>query len=404
MASSPRAAHPAPAAAKPRELVTLSRLLLEVASGPAVTRADLARATGLARSTVSLHVDNLRRRGILKEERDGHSTGGRHPSRLGLNPQAGVILAADLGVTQARLAAADLDGQPLAARSKDIRIGDGPQSVLAWVDAGFQQMLAEAGRKPADVLAVACGVPGPVAHATGTVVKPPVMPGWDDYRIPSYFQPRYEAPVLVDNDVNLMAVGEHRARTGVEHMLFVKVGTGIGCGIISGGRIHRGADGAAGDIGHIRIPGNDATCTCGYVGCLEAAAGGGALATELQRNGTRVSDVGDVARLAADGDPSARRAIQVASEQIGGVLAALVNFHNPSLVVVGGSLAASDNLVAGIRSGIYGRALALGTRSLTVEASRLGNTAGTAGAIHLAQRHILSPDGLAGLRKKPKTA
>jgi predicted NBD/HSP70 family sugar kinase len=378
-----------------------------IADGTAATRAELANATGLARSTVSDRVEKLRDWGVLVSEGSGRSTGGRPPRPLWLNPQAGVLLTADLGVTRARLAVADLGGRPLTDRSDDVAIAGGPETVLAWVNECFTQMLAEVGRQPSDVLAVACGVPGPVEHATGTVVRPPVMPGWDNFSIPAYFAPLYDAPTVVDNDVNLMALGEHRARGGVEHMLFVKVGTGIGCGIISGGEIHRGADGAAGDIGHIRIPENDATCACGHVGCLEAAAGGRALAAQLAalaRGDMAVSTARDVARLAAGGDPSARRAVQVASEQIGGVLAALVNFHNPSLIVVGGSLAEfDDRLVVGVRGGVYGRALELATRSLTIEASKIGSRVGTAGGIHLAQRRALSPDGLAGLLRKKAT-
>jgi predicted NBD/HSP70 family sugar kinase len=393
-----------------RELAALGQLLLKVADGAAVTKARLATATGAARSTVSQHVNDLLDWGILVPEGRGISTGGRPPSRLGLNAEAGVILVADLGVTQARLAAADLSGkrlidpsgQPVTVRIDDFRIAEGPDSVLHRVDTQFEEMLAAARRTPADVLAVVVGVPGPVAHATGTAVSPPVMPGWDGRRIPDYFT-RYDAMTLVDNDVNLMAVGEHAVRRDVEHMLFVKVGTGIGCGIISSGNIHRGADGAAGDIGHIRIPGNDATCTCGKVGCLEAAAGGGALAAELARGGKDVSTARDVARLAAEGDRSARRSVQAASEQIGGVLAALVNFHNPSLIVIGGSLAGAetgDDLIAGIRSGVHGHALALGTRSLKIETSKLGDEVGTEGAIRIAQRRILSPKGLADLFRK----
>jgi predicted NBD/HSP70 family sugar kinase len=207
----------------------------------------------------------------------------------------------------------------------------------------------------------------------------------------------------VDNDVNLMALGEHRARPGLEHLLFVKIGTGIGCGIIVSGQLHRGADGAAGDIGHIRVPGCEAPCRCGNIGCLEAVAGGHALASSLTAKGTPAATARDVASLAAHGDTLARQTVRAAAQHIGEVLAAIVSFANPSAIVIGGSLARLDEvLLSGIRSGIYSRALPLAQRSLRVETSILGERAGTAGAIALAQDHLLSREGLENLLRRPQ--
>jgi predicted NBD/HSP70 family sugar kinase len=375
-------------------------LLSMIANGSAVTRAELARETGRARSTVSDRVQKLIDQRILveKEKGSGEAARGRPAVRLELAREAGVLLTADLGVTRARLAVTDLGGVELDHREEHIAIGDGPEPILARVDREFRAMLAGLGLNPADVLAAACGVPGPVDYAAGAVVRPPVMPGWEGFKISSFFENQYKVPVQVDNDVNLMAIGEHLERRDVEHMLFVKIGTGIGCGVISSGRPHRGANGAAGDIGHILVPGSDAPCACGHVGCLEATAGGGALAEALRRAGKEVSDAHDVARLAIAGDGEARRAIQVAAEQIGGVLAAIVNFHNPSLILIGGALTGfGETLVAGIRGGIYRRALALGTRSLRVELSTRSEIVGTIGAAYLARQAVLSPPGLAGL-------
>ncbi|HSV65563.1 MAG TPA: ROK family transcriptional regulator [Mycobacteriales bacterium] len=385
------------------ELAVLRRLLQSAAELGSATRADLARSTGLARSTVSQYVDQLQQRRLLVEDPGTQPTGGRPAHRLRVNPRAGVILAADLGATTATLAATDLGGQILGEpqTTTHFDIAGGPQRVLEWVDEGFAALLGEANLHPRDVRSVSIGVPGPVAHTTGTVIRPPIMPGWDGYQIPGFFADRYAAPTLVDNDVNLMAVGEYHFRRATGDFLFVKVGTGVGCGIINNGRLHRGAEGAAGDIGHIRVPDANALCRCGNTGCLEAVASGGALARDLAKLGKLVRTSTDVARIAQDGDTEARRAIRAASDHLGEVLATLVSFHNPALIVIGGSLAKLDEaLLTGIRSRIYQRALPLATRELRIETSKLGDRAGVTGASSLARDHLLSV-GLASLLTSP---
>ena len=205
---------------------------------------------------------------------------------------------------------------------------------------------------------IGIGVPGPVAFATGQPVNPPIMPGWDGFSLPRWFGDRYEAPVLVDNDVNIMALGEHWSHwRDTEHLLFIKVGTGIGCGIVAGRLIHRGAQGAAGDIGHIRVPGNeDVLCRCGNVGCLEAVAGGRALAQRLPAAGLEAANSRDVVRLVRAGEPRAVRMVREAGRSLGQVLAGSVNFFNPAVIVIGGDLGeAHEQLLAGVREVIFER-------------------------------------------------
>ena len=232
-------------------------LLELIRAGEAVTRADLARRTGLARSTVAHRVAALLALRLVYEAGERASTGGRPPTVLAFNAAAGAVLVADLGATRARVALCDLAGAPLVEEAHDIDITDGPEAVLAWLHERFTRLLRVGGRAPSDIRGIGIGLPGPIAFGVGQPVEPPIMPGWDAFSVPRWFARRYDAPVLVDNDVNLMALGEHRHHErGSEAMLFVKVGTGIGCGIIAaGGKIYRGAQGAAGDIGHIRVPG-----------------------------------------------------------------------------------------------------------------------------------------------------
>jgi predicted NBD/HSP70 family sugar kinase len=273
-------------------------------------------------------------------------------------------------------------------------IADGPDRVLATLIEQFHEMLLSHGRSPKDVRAIGIGVPGPVEFATGTVVQPPIMPGWDGVVVPEVLAEQFEVPIFVDNDVNIMGLGEYWSRRLVnEQLLFVKVATGIGCGIISNGEVHRGADGAAGDIGHVRVAvDEDVLCSCGNLNCLEAVASGSALARQLGAEGMDVSHAIDVVRLSQAGDARALRLVRVAGQRIGEVLATLVSFYNPSRIILGGALAVlQDNLLAGIRAVVYERALPLATRDLTIETTAFGHRSAVLGASILAAHGALSP-------------
>jgi predicted NBD/HSP70 family sugar kinase len=307
------------------------------------------------------------------------------------------VLGADLGATHSRLALADLGGSLLAEVGRDLRIDAGPEAVLGWVGQGFDAMLAEAGRNRAGVRAIGLGVPGPVEFATGRPASPPIMPGWDDYPIPEALRETYDVPVLVDNDVNIMAVGEHWSRWPErDNLLFIKVGTGIGCGIVAEGDIYRGAQGAAGDIGHIQVAGHgDVVCECGNIACLEAIASGRALARHLRELGLDAEDSRAVVALVKAQNTEAVRLVRHAGRLIGEVLASLVNSVNPAVIVVGGDVAAADEqLFAGIREVVYRRSTALATRHLQIAHSALDDRAGVIGAAVMAIDHILSPDAI----------
>ncbi len=375
-------------------------LLQLIRAGEGTTRADLAARTGLARSTITQRLEQLQDRGLLREAGGGASTGGRPPMLLTFNEDAGVILAADLGATHARLAVTDLAGKVLAEESGEMAIAAGPEKVLGWAAERFGELLREIDRPDRDVRGIGLGVPGPVEHATGRSRNPPIMPGWDGYPIPERFADRYEVPVLVDNDVNIMALGEHwTSWSRVEHLLYVKVATGIGCGVVLGGQIHRGAEGAAGDIGHIRIATDETTeqivCSCGNVGCLEAQAGGAAMAARLRSEGLDADGARAVVDLVRAGEPAAIRIVRDSGRLIGEVLAASVNLYNPSVIVVGGDIAfAREQLLAGIREVVYQRSLPLATRHLRIVPSELADRAGVIGAAVMMIEHVLAPSAV----------
>jgi predicted NBD/HSP70 family sugar kinase len=358
-----------------------------------LTRADLAEMTGLARSTVTQRVDLLLADDLVVEAGEARSTGGRPPIILRFNSGSGVVLVADLGATHARFAVTTLEAVVLAERSMELLIADGPEPVLARAQLVFDGLLETAGRVEADVRGVGIGVPGPVDFANGRPADPPIMPGWNGFPVGERFAERYDVPVRVDNDVNIMALGEFwSSDAAADDMVFVKVGTGIGSGLIFDGQLHRGANGAAGDIGHIQAGVSDAVCRCGNFGCLEASASGGALARQLSELGRDVEDGRDVVALAASGDSDAAQAIREAGRIIGDILAGVVNLLNPGEIVIGGDIAqAGQPLLAGIRETIYRRSTTLNTNELTIRTSQLGDRAGVIGGAALVIERILDP-------------
>ncbi len=357
------------------------------------TRAELAESTGLARSTVAARIDQLMRLGLVAPS-GGTSTGGRPPSLFAMNPQAKLVAGVDVGATHVALVLADLSGRILADSATSLDVAEGPESVLSWVTTAIARCLDELGRPRSDLAAVGMGLPGPVEHATGRPINPPIMPGWDRYDVPTRVQRDLDVPVLVDNDVNIMALGEQVAFPGTKDLVFVKVATGIGAGIISGGELQRGAQGTAGDLGHVRVArAGEVPCRCGNTGCLEAVAAGPALARALRDAGVPAETGQDVVDRTREGDLTALRVVRQAGRDLGEVLATLVNLINPSVVVIGGRLAGTgEHLLAGIREVVYQRSLPLATEHLLLAASSVGDQAAVKGAVALAVAHVLSPE------------
>lgn len=362
------------------------------------TKAELVTMTGLARSTIQLRIETLLELGLIAPVNAAVSTGGRPSAQVALNPKARVIAAVDFGATQASLALTDLAGEILGRTSSKIIIADGPESCLGWMVKTIRSELASLRLKEADLIAIGIGLPGPVEHSTGRPSKPPIMPGWDDFDVPGFVNHHLTATVLVDNDVNIMALGEQKfAWPDMENIIFLKASTGIGSGIISSGVLQRGAEGIAGDIGHVQIArGQNVPCRCGNSGCLEAMAAGPALAQRLalagvEYNGKSIAVLSDVVAATKAGELAAIQAVRQAGRDIGEVLTTCVSVLNPSIISIGGSLAfAGDHLLAGVREVVYSRTMPLATEYLIVAQSRAGADAGIIGASVMAIDFALS--------------
>ena len=376
----------------------------------ATTRPEIARLTGLGRNVVADRAGQLIAAGLLTEGAMGRSTGGRAPRGLRFNAAAGVILVAGLGATSIEVAAADLAGNISMARGEAADVTLGPTDILGRVAELFDELVASL---PGDahVWGVGVGLPGPVEFDTGTPVSPPIMPGWDGFDVRSFFAARYDAPVWVDNDVNVMALGELRGGLAAGHrdVVFVKIGTGIGAGLVSRGLLHRGAQGCAGDIGHIAVGESSVQCRCGQLGCLEALAGGYALGRDglaLAHSGGSPALAGELAAghevtaqsvvdAALRGDPAARGLVTESARLLGEALAQVVNFFNPSLILIGGGVAAAGDLyLREVRLAVLSRSLPLATRSLEILQSPLADRAGLRGAAFMVVDELLSPAGL----------
>jgi len=358
------------------------------------TRAQLAKATGLARSTVAARVDELMQAGLITAVADATSTGGRPPSQFALNPAAKVVLAVDIGASHTTVAVSDLTGGILSERTGQIEVAQGPEAVLTWVSEMALALMSESGLGKDRIAAVGMGVPGPVEYPAGRPTNPPIMPGWDRFDVPGWVQQHLQVPVLVDNDVNISALGERSvAWPKADHLIFVKVATGIGAGIVSDGRLLRGAQGIAGDIGHVRVArGSDVPCQCGNRGCLEALASGPAIARALTALGVPARSGADVIELVKAGNLEAIQAVRQAGRDIGEVLTASVSLLNPSVISIGGAMArVGEHLIAGVREVVYTRSTPLATEHLTIAPAATAGRAAVIGASMLAVEHALSP-------------
>lgn len=349
--------------------------------------------------------------GLLQEAGLMGSTGGRRAENLHLSDNLGVLVGIDLGATSLDVAVMRPDLTILAQHGEAADVRSGPGVVLARVREVMHRLLTQCGATPAQVVGIGMGVPGPVDFGSGQLVNPPLMPEWDSFSIRDYLGEDFKAPVFVDNDVNLMALGElWRLKRSLSNFLVIKIGTGIGCGIVCHGEVYRGAAGSAGDVGHICVDQEGPRCHCGNLGCVEAMAAGPAITrmavqaaeagesavlAEVLRSQGRIEAL-DVGQASRAGDPAANAIVQRAGNLIGQMLASVVNFFNPSHVFIGGGITRIGPLfLAAVRQSVYQRSLALSTRHLEIQYTPLAAQGGLIGAGVLAMQQSLKARGIA---------
>ena len=355
-----------------------------------ISRADIARRTGLSRSTVSSLVSELQADGLVVERTEAATAygdqGGRPPILLSFDASAGVAVGIDFDHHHLRVAVSDLSSRILAESEQrldtDHRAHEGLDAAAALV----RRLLAEAGVDLARVIGAGMCLPGPIHRPTGVVGSTAILPGWAGLAAAEEMRRRLDLPILVDNDANLAALAEAAfgAGRGAKDLIYLMISSGIGAGLVLNGRLYRGAEGLAGELGHVLVDADGPVCRCGNRGCLETVAGTDALADLLRRSHGDDLDGRTIVRLAREGDLGCRRVLTDAGRAIGRAAAMLVNVLNPELLIVGGDLSdAGELLLDGVRESLGRAALPTAAQAATVVAGSLGDRAEVLGAIAL---------------------
>ena len=353
-----------------------------VRRGRASTRQQLAQMTGMGRNTISSLLNTAVSLGLVAPNGSGPSTGGRAPATWRFRQEDGLVLVAGVHSSTLRLAVTDLGGAPVECRTLPWSITRGPAPTLAEAAARLRDMVGPLDRP---VWAAGASLPGPIDQESGRPTAPPIMPGWDGFDVVAVMEEALGVPAVTSNDVNTMLLGhavtlQDQAHRRPRDILYLQVGTGIGAGLMSNGLLHRGADGAAGDIGHVRVTGNDAVvCRCGRTGCLEAVAGGWAVMRDARRAGAEGTSpflrerlagsddltIDDVVAGVAAGDTECVTLMVRSATAVGDALAMIVSFFNPGRVVLAGPMPQGCPLFLQVARRIVDeRALALATHDL----------------------------------------
>ena len=365
-----------------------------------ISRAEIAQQLGVSRATVSAVVDRLIDSGLVLERGEGVSRGGRRPIVLEITGDGGRVVGVDIGATHLTVILTDLRGRILSETQSSIDVLGGADGTLHKVCEQVRETVTRVGCAWDEIHAIGVGVPGPVITSEGIVSTPPLMPGWDGFPIRDFLVEQWGTTVTVDNDADLGALGEWAYGAGqqVSSLTYIKIGTGIGCGILLDGRIYHGVQGTAGEIGHMTISADGPPCSCGNYGCLEAMAGGRAIAERAQlavkagqrtllANGGPVEAITarHVAEAAQAGDAVSQQLLNDAGRHIGSAVATLVNLLNPGLVLIGGGVAQSGtHLLRPLREAALQRSLRASMRATRIEVGALGRKATAMGAVALA--------------------
>jgi glucokinase-like ROK family protein len=361
-----------------------------------ISRAELARQMLLTRSAISAIIDDFEHMELVGESETGPTTGGRRPVLLEINPGYGYVVGIDMGATHVGLVLTDFAAHVLQEIEHPLAVSDGPKTCLTQIDGYVNDLLRNLNISVNQISAVGIGVPGPIVAETGEVSSPPIMPGWDEYPISTHLEDLWKVPVSVGNDAELGALGEwaYGAGRGECNLAYIKVGTGVGAGLLLDGHIYRGTTGSAGEIGHITIQENGPLCTCGNYGCLEAMAGGHAIARKAREavemgKRTQLSAIPpekilavDVAAAAQRGDLIAQQIVTEAGIYLGIAVGSLVNLINPGMVVVGGGVSQlGDLLLDPIRKTVQERSLNSAAKVVRITSAVLGRRASSMGAV-----------------------
>ena len=355
------------------------------------SQSDIARATGLSRTTVHTVIGQLKESGVVVEV-DGkrpEAGGGRPAVQLVLRNTSRAVLGIDFGHSHVQVAVADLAHNVLAERHRDLDVNHRATEALDSSAELASEVLAEAGIDRSRVIGVGIGIPGPVDREHGTAGSATILPGWVGLRIADAMQARLGLAVAIENDANLGALAELTWGAGRDctNFAYIKAATGIGAGLVIDGELLHGASGTAGEIGHTTLNERGALCYCGNRGCLETVASGPAITRLVAEGNGEAPTLPEVIARAADGDVRCRRAISDAGREMGVAIAGLCNLINPERVIVGGLLSrAGSILLQPLRDSIRRHAVQAAAERVDVREAIFVERAELLGALALALR------------------
>jgi glucokinase-like ROK family protein len=362
-----------------------------------ISRAELAHRMELSRAAMTAIVNDLLEAKIVKETESRNGQSGRPPIILQINPMRGRVVGLDMGATHLTIALADFSAQVIDEIEIPFDITQGPIPCLAQADALLTELLEKNDIRLERIMAIGMGVPGPIASQDGVVVAPPIMPGWDGYPIRKEMESKWRVPVSLNNDAELGMLGEwaYGAGRGEDHLAYIKVGSGVGAGLLLNGQVYQGATGSAGEIGHLTIEENGPLCDCGSNGCLEALAGGKAIARQAREaatsgKATLLTSMGppeeltarDVVSAARRGDLPSQQIITRAGSYLGIAIAGVVNLFNPRVIIIGGGVSQiGDLFLQPIRDTVRRRSLAGAAQAVKINTAILHRRSSIMGAI-----------------------
>jgi predicted NBD/HSP70 family sugar kinase len=377
------ARHPAPGSTASLRAANQRRVVAELQSGDGsqISQAEIARATHLAPATVSNIVRDLAKAGLV----DTITGSGRRGTTVSISRKAGLVAGVDFGHRHVRVALGDLAGAVLAEKLEMIAPDHEHDVGLSVVIRLLDDLLVEITGSRDEIVAVGLGLPAPI-NDEDIVMSSAILPGWVGVKASQEAQRRLGAPTYVENDANLGALAEFRVGAGIGHanMVFVKVSSGVGAGLIVRGSLYRGAAGTAGEIGHLTLDEQGPVCRCGSRGCLEAYTSVG-MAEAMLADQFPGATIEALVHAATEGNVAALRTFEDAGLHLGWGLAMLANLINPSRIVVGGDMArAGDMLLDSVRVGLRRHVLPSVASNTSVVAAQLGDRASMIGALLLA--------------------
>jgi len=377
---------------------------------------EISELLSIPKSTVSMGLKQLLTYGIIRKKK----IVGSKRAKFKINEHAGYVAGIDLGQTHLYIGIFNLDGDLVdSIREKIILIDKEPYTIVNKIIENLKYLIDKNSIELESFLAVGLGVPAVVDYKHKVLISPPVMPKWDNYFFTDNISQIFSCPVYIDNDVNIMALGEKKKGIGVDidNFLMIKVATGIGMGIIVSNKIYRGDVGSAGDIGHIGVDGNENKCWCGNIGCLEASASSRGLvkkaydllesnASDFLLNAQKRQgniDIETIIKGSLEGNHECQNIIHDAARDIGEVLSKLVNAFNPKLIILDGELVMSgERFLAIIKESIYKRSTPLSTSKLEIKKSKLSGNNAIIGAAFLAINELFDNENIKDILKNSK--